>query len=160
MNKDDQMAFDLERTSLDFLEKHDANLRLAFQQQDFRKALYHIEQSLKIASASQKLKLSRAECLAFLGRYHEAQDVANDLLRNDSTNIEAIYIRGLCLYHEDNVDKAFSHFHQVLKLAPDHNKAKEAFKVFNGECSLQSSAHMEPNMTPQGSLTGAQHRNP
>ena len=72
MNKDDQMAFDLERTSLDFLEKHDANLRLAFQQQDFRKALYHIEQSLKIASASQKLKLSRAECLAFLGRYHEA----------------------------------------------------------------------------------------
>jgi len=128
MNKDDQMAFDLERTSLDFLEKHDANLRLAFQQQDFRKALYHIEQSLKIASASQKLKLSRAECLAFLRRYHEAQDVANDLLRNDSTNIEAIYIRGLCLYHEDNVDKAFSHFHQVLKLAPDHNKAKEAFK--------------------------------
>lgn len=128
MNKDDQMAFDLERTSLDFLEKHDANLRLAFQQQDFRKALYHIEQSLKIASASQKLKLSRAECLAFLGRYHEAQEVANDLLRNDSTNIEAIYIRGLCLYHEDNVDKAFSHFHQVLKLAPDHNKAKEAFK--------------------------------
>merc|ERR1712223_738046 len=128
MNKDDQMAFDLERTSLDFLEKHDANLRLDFQQQDFRKALYHIEQSLKIASASQKLKLSRAECLAFLGRYHEAQDVANDLLRNDSTNIEAIYIRGLCLYHEDNVDKAFSHFHQVLKLAPDHAKAKEAFK--------------------------------
>ena len=128
MNKEDPIAFDLERTSLDFLEKHDSNLRLAFQQQDFRKALYHIEQSLKIASASQKLKLSRAECLAFLGRYQEAQEVANDLLRSDSTNIEAIYIRGLCLYHEDNIDKAFSYFQQVLKLAPDHNKAKEAFK--------------------------------
>ena len=70
----------------------------------------------------------RAECLAFLGRYKEAQEVANDILRNDSTNIEAIYIRGLCLYYEDNIDKAFTHFQQVLKLAPDHGKAKEAFK--------------------------------
>ena len=66
--------------------------------------------------------------MAFLGRYKEAQEVANELLRNDSTNIEAIYIRGLCLYYEDNIDKAFSHFQQVLKLAPDHSKAKEAFK--------------------------------
>ena len=41
--------------------------------------------------------------MAFLGRYKEAQEVANDLLRNDSTNIEAIYIRGLCLYYEDNI---------------------------------------------------------
>ena len=66
--------------------------------------------------------------MAFLGRYKEAQEVANDLLRTDSTNIEAIYIRGLCLYYEDNIDKAFTHFQQVLKLAPDHSKAKEAFK--------------------------------
>lgn len=54
--------------------------------------------------------------------------MANDLLRSDSTNIEAIYLRGLCLYYEDNIDKAFTHFQQVLKLAPDHAKAKEAFK--------------------------------
>jgi len=128
INKDDSVKFDLEKTSLDFLDKHDANLRVAFEQRDYRKALYHIDQALKIASASQKLKLSRAECLAFLGRYKEAQEVANDLLRNDSTNIEAIYIRGLCLYYEDNIDKAFTHFQQVLKLAPDHSKAKEAFK--------------------------------
>merc|ERR1719436_606873 len=128
INKDESVKFDLERTSLDFLEKHDSNLRVAFEQRDYRKALYHIDQALKIASASQKLKLSRAECLAFLGRYKEAQEVANDLLRNDSTNIEAIYIRGLCLYYEDNIDKAFTHFQQVLKLAPDHAKAKEAFK--------------------------------
>ena len=59
INKDESVKFDLERTSLDFLEKHDSNLRLAFNQQDYRKALYHIDQALKIASASQKLKLSR-----------------------------------------------------------------------------------------------------
>ena len=55
--------------------------------------------------------------------------MSNDLLRNDSTNVEAIHIRGLCLYYEDNLDKALSHFQQVLKLAPDFAKAKEAFKV-------------------------------
>jgi len=48
--------------------------------------------------------------------------------RNDSTNVEAIYIRGLCLYYEDNLEKALSHFQQVLKLAPDFGKAKETFK--------------------------------
>ena len=64
-----------------------------------------------------------------MGRYKEAQDVSNDLLRNDSTNVEAIYIRGLCLYYEDNLEKALSHFQQVLKLAPDFAKAKETFKV-------------------------------
>ena len=128
-NTDDNQSFNLEKTSLDFLEKHDTNLRLAFEQKDYRKALYHIDQALKIASASQRLKLSRAECLAFLGRYKEAQDVSNDILRNDSTNVEAIYIRGLCLYYEDNLEKALSHFQQVLKLAPDYSKAKETFKV-------------------------------
>ena len=59
INKDESVKFDLERTSLDFLDKHDSNLRLAFDQRDYRKALYHIDQALKIASASQKLKLSR-----------------------------------------------------------------------------------------------------
>ena len=130
-NTDDNQTFELERTSLEFLDKHESNLRSAFDQKDYRKALYHIDQALKIASASQRLKLSRAECLAYLGRFKEAQDMSNDLLRNDSTNVEAIHIRGLCLYYEDNLDKALSHFQQVLKLAPDFAKAKEAFKVSN-----------------------------
>jgi DnaJ family protein C protein 7 len=44
-------------------------------------------------------------------------------------NADAIFIRGLCLYYEDNIDKAFQHFQQVLRLAPDHLKAKETYKV-------------------------------
>ena len=130
-NSDDTQTFNLEKTSLEFLDKHDTNVKAAFEQKDYRKALYHIDQALKIASASQRLKLSRAECLANLGHHKEAQEVANDLLKNDSTNVEAIYIRGLCLYYEDNLDKALSDFQQVLKLAPDFAKAKEIFKVCN-----------------------------
>ena len=44
-------------------------------------------------------------------------------------NVDAIYVRGLCLYYEDNIDKAFQHFQQVLRLAPDHQRAKEVFRV-------------------------------
>ena len=48
--------------------------------------------------------------------------MANDLLRSDSMNADAMYVRGLCLYYEDFVDKAFTHFQQVLRLAPDHQR--------------------------------------
>ena len=55
--------------------------------------------------------------------------MANDLLRSDSMNADAMYVRGLCLYYEDFVDKAFTHFQQVLRLAPDHQRAKATYKV-------------------------------
>ena len=48
-------------------------------------------------------------------------------------NADAIYVRGLCLYYEDNVDRAFSHFTQVLRFAPDHVRAKEIYKVSGEE---------------------------
>ena len=58
-------------------------------------------------------------CLNFfykqLFRYSEAQEAANSVLQIDSRNADAIYVRGLCLYYEDNVDRAFSHFTQVLR---------------------------------------------
>lgn len=35
-----------------------------------------------------------------IGRCQEAQEIANDSLRFDSFDAEAIYVRGLCLYFE------------------------------------------------------------
>ena len=54
---------------------------------------------------------------------------ASDILRADSMNADAVYVRGLCLYYQDNVEKAFQHFQQVLRLAPDHTKARAVYKV-------------------------------
>ena len=53
----------------------------------------------------------------------------SDLVRLDPTNMDAVFVRGLCLYYQENVDKAFNHFQQVLRLAPDHSKALAAYKV-------------------------------
>ena len=53
----------------------------------------------------------------------------SDLVRLDPSNMDAVFVRGLCLYYQENIDKAFSHFQQVLRLAPDHSKALAVYKV-------------------------------
>merc|ERR1712018_566975 len=121
-------TFEPETTNCQYLEKQSEEIDSAFEAKDYRKALFHIEQSLNIALASKRLKVKKAECLAYLGRYGESQNIANDLLRSDGTNADAMFVRGLCLYYEDFVDKAFSHFQQVLRLAPDHQMAKDTYK--------------------------------
>ncbi len=55
--------------------------------------------------------------------------VFSDILRQENMNADAVYVRGLCLYYQDNVDKAFQHFQQTLRLAPDHTKARDAYRV-------------------------------
>jgi len=117
-----------EKASVQQLSTYTADYNQAYQAKDYRKALFCLDRALSISSASKHIKISRAECLAILGRYAEAQEIANDILRQDNINAEAIYVRGLCLYNEDNVDKAFTHFQQVLKLSPDHTKAREIYK--------------------------------
>lgn len=53
----------------------------------------------------------------------------SDILRMDSTNADALYVRGLCLYYEDCIEKAVQFFVQALRMAPDHEKACLACRV-------------------------------
>lgn len=99
-----------------------------------------------------RFKITKAESLAYLGRYSEAEMSAkwvfllncrvdkfgekccamfffSDVLHIDKQNAEAIYVRGTCLYYQDNIDQAFKHFQQVLRLAPDHKRALDIYKV-------------------------------
>ena len=50
------------------MEKQSEEIDSAFEAKDYRKALFHIEQSLNIALASKRLKVKKAECLAYLGK--------------------------------------------------------------------------------------------
>jgi len=63
-----------------------------------------------------------------LGRFQEAQEMANDVLQGDNMNCDALFVRGLCLYYADNLEKAYQHFQQVLRLSPDHTKARDCFR--------------------------------
>uniref|UniRef100_A0A8C8JYX6 J domain-containing protein n=1 Tax=Oncorhynchus tshawytscha TaxID=74940 RepID=A0A8C8JYX6_ONCTS len=99
---------------------------LDFEKRDFRKVVYSMDKALGLASTCHRFKILKAECLALLGRYLEAQSVASDILRMDSTNGDALYVRGLCLYYEDCIDKAVQFFVQALRMAPDHEKSRLA----------------------------------
>merc|ERR1711874_44713 len=117
-----------EQRNIETVERMVSDSQQAYQSKDYRKSLWCLDKALEVANHSLVIKTSRAECLAFLGRYTEASEAANSVLQFDNLNADAIYVRGLCLYYEDNVDRAFSHFTQVLRFAPDHVRAKEIYK--------------------------------
>lgn len=96
-----------------------------YEKQDYRTCLFHIDSAMKIAQACQRYKLLKAECLALLGRGDEANDIAIGIMKFDTTNCDAIYVRGLTLYYSDNLDKGIMHFERTLQLDPDHKKAKQ-----------------------------------
>jgi len=117
-----------ELKSIQKIKQYEGDAIKAYQSKDFRKVVFCMDRCLDEAPTCEKYKLMKAECLAFLGRYQEAQEIANDILHLHKGSADAIYVRGLCLYYEDNIDKAFSHFQQVLRLAPDHGKAMDQYK--------------------------------
>jgi len=95
---------------------------------DYRKVVYLMDKSLVHSSSSFNFLIMKAECLVYLGRYQEAQEIANDIVMKDQTNCDALFVRGMCLYYQDNAEKAFQHFQRVLQYSPDHTKAKTFFK--------------------------------
>ncbi|XP_045119494.1 uncharacterized protein LOC123509333 [Portunus trituberculatus] len=100
----------------------------AFNKGDYRTAIYHLDRALEYAVGCRAMKIMKAEYLVMLQRYAEAQEMVNEILQFDNTNVDAIYVRGMCLYYQDNPEAAFNHFQHVLRLAPDHHKAKEVYK--------------------------------
>uniref|UniRef100_A0AAX7SIZ5 J domain-containing protein n=1 Tax=Astatotilapia calliptera TaxID=8154 RepID=A0AAX7SIZ5_ASTCA len=127
--EDCQQAVRLDNTFIKNAEsilEYERMAEIGFEKRDFRMVVFCMDRALDSASACHKFKILKAECLALLGRYPEAQSVASDILRMDSTNADALYVRGLCLYYEDCIDKAVQFFVQALRMAPDHDKARLA----------------------------------
>lgn len=117
-------ALKTEIQSLKQLRTLEEKANQCYERQDYRTCLYNIESALKVAQACQRFKLLKAECLALLGRMEEANDIAINIMKVDSTNCDAIYVRGLTLYYNDNLEKGIMHFERTLMLDPDHKKAK------------------------------------
>ena len=100
----------------------------AYEKQDYRTSLFHANRALTVATHCARLKSLKAEVLALMKRYQESQDILNELYKEDPTNADTFYVRGMILYYQDNEEKAFTHFQQALRLCPDHSKARKIFK--------------------------------
>ncbi|XP_041373976.1 dnaJ homolog subfamily C member 7-like [Gigantopelta aegis] len=107
---------------------YEAKGEAVFSSGDYRTCVYYMDRCLDKYPTCLRYKLIKAECLALLGRCQEAQELANGILALDRMNAEALFVRGLCLYYQDNAEKAFQHFQQVLRLHPDHPKAREVYR--------------------------------
>jgi DnaJ family protein C protein 7 len=99
----------------------------AYHSQDYKKAILCVDR-LREHIPCTRYKLLKAGCLALLGRYLESQNIANDILHIDKQNVDAINIRGLCLYYQGNIKEAFSHFKNALRLEPNHGEAMNYYK--------------------------------
>ncbi|XP_055849006.1 dnaJ homolog subfamily C member 7 isoform X3 [Episyrphus balteatus] len=117
-------AIKIEQQSCQQLRQIEKTVQTQYESQSYRNVVYYLDNALKIAPACLKYKLMKAECLAFLGRTDEAVDIAVSVMKNDTTSADAIYVRGLCLYYSDNLEKGILHFERALQLDPDHQKAK------------------------------------
>ncbi|XP_050501625.1 dnaJ homolog subfamily C member 7 isoform X2 [Diabrotica virgifera virgifera] len=126
--KVDQQTFANELKSVQQLKQYESDGTKAYDKKDYRLVVFCMDRCLDNAPTCYRYKIAKAECLTYLGRYQEAQEIANSILNIDKGNADAIYVRGMCLFYDDNLDSAFQHFQQVLRLAPDHTKAMNIYK--------------------------------
>ncbi|XP_043644416.1 dnaJ homolog subfamily C member 7 isoform X1 [Drosophila teissieri] len=114
-----------EQTAVQKLRQLEATIQTNYDTKAYRNVVFYLDSALKLAPACLKYRLLKAECLAFLGRCDEALDIAVGVMKLDTTSADAIYVRGLCLYYTDNLDKGILHFERALTLDPDHYKSKQ-----------------------------------
>ncbi|RWS24712.1 dnaJ subfamily C member 7-like protein, partial [Leptotrombidium deliense] len=110
------------------IEKLIAEHDKALAKNEYRTCLFYANKAIEIATQCTKYKLMKAEAMVMLNRHQEAQELLADIIRSEPTNADALVIRGLLLYYTDNIDKAFTHFQQALRLSPEHEKAIAIYK--------------------------------
>jgi len=100
----------------------------AYEKNDYRKVQYCSRCLLEYAPDCLQYKSLSAESMALSQNFSEAQILVNEILRKDQHNLEALYVRGICLYYQDQTEKAMNLFQQLLRTAPDFQKAKEIYR--------------------------------
>eukprot|EP01104_Vermistella_antarctica_P011399 TRINITY_DN3176_c0_g1_i3.p1 TRINITY_DN3176_c0_g1~~TRINITY_DN3176_c0_g1_i3.p1 ORF type:complete len:507 (-),score=120.23 TRINITY_DN3176_c0_g1_i3:40-1560(-) len=101
---------------------------LVSRKEDAREGLHKIRLLSDRLPASQGLDLLGARAHIKLGNYDQATKIVNSILREDSTNAEAIYIKALGVAYGGNQDVAIRMLAQCLQLDPDMTSARLAIR--------------------------------
>lgn len=127
IDPDDEQII-IEREKLDQLQGHLETESIAASNKNYETALNCIEKCLLISPECSAYVIKKGEYLALLNRHNEAQQVLNEILEIDAINVDAKYILGLRVYHND-VEEALQYFKDILRLDPDHVKCLQIYKV-------------------------------
>lgn len=96
--------------------------------QNWNLVLYFINQKLAYWPASESLILDRLECLIQTQNQTEASKYSKQLFNDLSSNPRFLYLRGLCLVNEGNLDTGKKFFVQALKNDPDYIPCQKILK--------------------------------
>ena len=91
-------------------------------------ALAFLSQLLQHTPANVKAQILQVQALLNSNQVDKAKQAADTLFRADSRNTDILYVRGLCLYRQGNLDMALKHMQSVLNSDPDYAAAMRLFK--------------------------------
>ena len=97
----------------------------------FSLALVNIKTVLKHSPNCIEYLVLKAECLCLMGQYGEALEVVNRIEDSEPRNSDALYVRCLSLYYQEQRYQALEYARRALKYSPDHVKIKVFLKKAN-----------------------------
>lgn len=118
------LAIAVETQKFNQLQLEEDTAMTFYLQGEHDRCLCHVNNALELATACLRFKLLNVECLVMLRRIGQARALADQCIKADSLNAEAVFVRGLCLYYDNNLDKGLEHFELALRLDPDNSKAR------------------------------------
>jgi DnaJ family protein C protein 7 len=83
----------------------------------------------------------QAKCMLGMKEYEKALAITAVIIRTDSSNVDAIEIRGRCLYFTGNSASAQQHFQQALRLDPDNAGCRDMLRQIKKVESLKKDAN-------------------
>ncbi|EDW25823.1 GL14339 [Drosophila persimilis] len=118
-------AVNEEQMALREIRRLEPFIRSTYDRMFFGATRVYLDYVLMMAPATVGYRILKAECLAYLNRCHDALEIAADVIRQYPTSADAIFVRGLCLFYTDNVEKCIPHFDTPCCLDPEHEKSKQ-----------------------------------
>lgn len=95
----------------------------------YNSAISMLERALGLAPGNDRAKMLQANAYIHLKNLGQADRIVSAILRKDSTNTEALYLRGICMYEKGELDRAVDHFKRALRGNPDHAKSRLRLKT-------------------------------
>jgi len=106
-------------------------------------ALMEIKKALSICPELSIMKIRQVECLAKMGHTENAVQISNSIFNELSFNTDFLYSRGLALLYNGQTDSAKKVFMEGLRLDPDNEKCRTAFKRMNRQEDLKEKGNTE-----------------
>jgi len=85
--------------------------------------------------------VAKAHGLIKAKKYAEAANLMSEIIRQDSSNADAFYLRGLTLFYQGNLDQAMKHVRNALGLDPDCPRYQAAMKMIRNYESKKKSGN-------------------